>query len=192
MSETWSRPCRASWAWPSAPAVCWRACSPANESDWVWRQEGSSVWGCALVCAACCQPPVQAEGFLASRDGKTLYAVNCLALAIGGIGGFLSGAAAGVDSARHPRPNGADSWAPGTPQRSCQAWLALSFQLLRIIGVPSVRIWLVCAAFALLLLPLLVLVVRSLQRHHLAEGWTVPLTDRVSSDPANPSQSEPV
>ena len=66
------------------------------------------------------------------------------------------------------------------------------FQLLRIIGVPSVRIWLVCAAFALLLLPLLVLVVRSLQRHHLAEGWSVPLTDLDSSDPANTSQSEPV
>ena len=64
------------------------------------------------------------------------------------------------------------------------------FQLLRIIGVPSVRIWLVCA-FALLLLPLLVLVVRSLQ-HHLAEGWTVPLTDPDASDPANTSQSEPV
>jgi len=152
---------------------------------------------CLGVCFGLCgmlPTASTAEGFLASRDGMTLYAVNCLALAIGGIGaGFylvpllalIQHLAPAAERGRFLGTWNASTFLPGLVG-------IVIFQLLRIIGVPSVRIWLVCAAFALLLLPLLVLVVRLLQRHHLAEGWTVPLTDPDSSDPANTSQSEPV
>ena len=152
---------------------------------------------CLGVCFGLCgmlPTASTAEGFLASRDGMTLYAVNCLALAIGGIGaGFylvpllalIQHLAPAAERGRFLGTWNASTFLPGLVG-------IVIFQLLRIVGVPSVRIWLVCAAFALLLLPLLVLVVRSLQRHHLAEGWTVPLTDPDSSDPANTSQSEPV
>ena len=152
---------------------------------------------CLGVCFGLCgmlPTASTAEGFLASRDGMTLYAVNCLALAIGGIGaGFylvpllalIQHLAPAAERGRFLGTWNASTFLPGLVG-------IVIFQLLRIVGVPSVRIWLVCAAFALLLLPLLVLVVRSLQRHHLAEGWTVPLTDPDASDPANTSQSEPV
>ncbi len=152
---------------------------------------------CLGVCFGLCgmlPTASTAEGFLASRDGMTLYAVNCLALAIGGIGaGFylvpllalIQHLAPAAERGRFLGTWNASTFLPGLVG-------IVIFQLLRIIGVPSVRIWLVCAAFALLLLPLLVLVVRSLQRHHLAEGWSVPLTDPESEDQANSPQGEPV
>ncbi len=152
---------------------------------------------CLGVCFGLCgmlPTASTAEGFLASRDGMTLYAVNCLALAIGGIGaGFylvpllalIQHLAPAAERGRFLGTWNASTFLPGLVG-------IVIFQLLRIIGVPSVRIWLVCAAFALLLLPLLVLVVRSLQRHHLAEGWSVPLTDPESEDQANSPQSDPV
>lgn len=152
---------------------------------------------CLGVCFGLCgmlPTASTAEGFLASRDGMTLYAVNCLALAIGGIGaGFylvpllalIQHLAPAAERGRFLGTWNASTFLPGLVG-------VVIFQLLRIIGVPSVRIWLVCAAFALLLLPLLVLVVRSLQRHHLAEGWSVPLTDPESEDQANSPQGEPV
>ena len=152
---------------------------------------------CLGVCFGLCgmlPTASTAEGFLASRDGMTLYAVNCLALAIGGIGaGFylvpllalIQHLAPAAERGRFLGTWNASTFLPGL------VGIAI-FQLLRIIGVPSVRIWLVCAAFALLLLPLLVLVVRSLQRHDLAEGWSVPLTDPESADPAKSPQGEPV
>ena len=152
---------------------------------------------CLGVCFGLCgllPTASTAEGFLASRDGMTLYAVNCLALAIGGIGaGFylvpllalIQHLAPAAERGRFLGTWNASTFLPGLIG-------IVIFQLLRIIGVPSVRIWLVCAVFALMLLPLLVLVVRSLQRHHLAVGWSVPLSDPESADPANTPQSEPV
>ena len=142
---------------------------------------------CLGVCFGLCgilPTASTAEGFLATRGGMTLYAVNCLALAIGGIGaGFylvpllalIQHLAPAAERGRFLGTWNASTFLPGLIG-------IVIFQLLRIIGVPSVRIWLVCAAFALLLLPLLVLVVRSLQRHHLAEGWSVPLKDPDSAE----------
>ena len=152
---------------------------------------------CLGVCFGLCgmlPTASTAEGFLASRNGMTLYAVNCLALAIGGIGaGFylvpllalIQHLAPAAERGRFLGTWNASTFLPGLVG-------IVIFQLLRIIGVPSVRIWLVCAAFALLLLPLLLLVVRSLQRHHLAEGWSVPLKDPESADRASPPQRKPV
>ena len=152
---------------------------------------------CLGVCFGLCgllPTASSAEGFLASRDGMMLYAVNCLALAIGGIGaGFylvpllalIQHLAPAAERGRFLGTWNASTFLPGL------VGIAI-FQMLRIIGVPSVRIWLVCAVFAMLLLPLLVLVVRSLQRHQLADGWSVPLTDAESGDPEDSLQDEPV
>ena len=136
--------------------------------QWVWRQEGL-VFGGGFGLCGMLPTASTAEGFLASRNGMTLYAVNCLALAIGGIGaGFylvpllalIQHLAPAAERGRFLGTWNASTFLPGLV-------VIVIFQLLRIIGVPSVRIWLVCAAFALLLLPLLLLVVRSLQRHRL-------------------------
>ena len=152
---------------------------------------------CLGVCFGLCgllPTASSAEGFLASRDGMVLYAVNCLALAIGGIGaGFylvpllalIQHLAPAAERGRFLGTWNASTFLPGL------VGIAI-FQMLRIIGVPSVRIWLVCAVFAMLLLPLLVLVVRSLQRHQLADGWSVPLSDAESGDPEDSLQEEPV
>ena len=152
---------------------------------------------CLGVCFGLCgllPTASSAEGFLASRDGMMLYAVNCLALAIGGIGaGFylvpllalIQHLAPAAERGRFLGTWNASTFLPGL------VGIAI-FQMLRIIGVPSVRIWLVCAVFAMLLLPLLVLVVRSLQRHQLADGWSVPLSDAESGDPEDSLQEEPV
>ncbi len=152
---------------------------------------------CLGVCFGLCgilPTASTAEGFLASRDGMMLYAVNCLALSIGGIGaGFylvpllalIQHLAPAAERGRFLGTWNASTFLPGL------VGIAI-FQILRIIGVPSVRIWLVCAAFALLLLPLLVLVVRSLQQHQLADGWSVPLADAESGDNAKSLQEEPV
>ena len=121
-----------------------------------------------------------------------LYAVNCVALVIGGIGaGFylvpllalIQHLAPAKERGRFLGTWNASTFLPGL------FGIAL-FQLLRIMGVPSVRIWLVCAGFALFLLPLLVLVVRSLQRHQLADGWSVPLTEKKPPFEASISESD--
>ena len=150
---------------------------------------------CLAVCFGLCgllPTASSAEGFLASRDGMVLYAVNCVALVIGGIGaGFylvpllalIQHLAPAKERGRFLGTWNASTFLPGL------FGIAL-FQLLRIMGVPSVRIWLVCAGFALFLLPLLVLVVRSLQRHQLADGWSVPLTEKKPPFEASISESD--